>query len=103
MPQHEIGIRKFCLWAIGMAVLTLQKINKTRNYSSAGDVKISRESVRKIILVSNATLRSNFLLKTFFKFAARGLPAPSSLKSHLQPASRRRMEGRSFENQNALD
>jgi farnesyl-diphosphate farnesyltransferase len=103
MPQHETGIRKFCLWAIGMAVLTLQKINKTRNYSSAGDVKISRESVRKIILVSNATLRSNFLLKAFFKFAARGLPAPSSIKPHLQPASTRCMEDRSFENQNALD
>jgi farnesyl-diphosphate farnesyltransferase len=74
MPRNETGIRKFCLWAIGMALLTLKKINGTRNYSCGDDVKISRKSVRKIIMVTNVTVRNNFLLKTFFKFTANGLP-----------------------------
>jgi farnesyl-diphosphate farnesyltransferase len=84
MPPYETGIRKFCLWAIGMAIFTLQKINKTRNYLSGDEVKISRKCVRKIILVSNATLRSNFLLKAFFKVATHGLPATTLVKPQLQ-------------------
>ncbi|UCE52329.1 MAG: phytoene/squalene synthase family protein [Desulfobacterales bacterium] len=86
IPRHETGIRKFCLWAIGMAILTLQNINKTRNYTSGGDVKISRKSSRMVILVSNTTLRSNALLKMFFKIATRGLPAANSIKPSLGPA-----------------
>jgi farnesyl-diphosphate farnesyltransferase len=75
IPAHETGIRKFCLWAIGMAVFTLRKINKNRNYRSGRDVKISRRTSRTIIMISNATLKSNFLLKTLFKAATYGLPA----------------------------
>jgi len=29
IPKNEPGIRRFCLWAIGMAVLTLRKAGKT--------------------------------------------------------------------------
>jgi farnesyl-diphosphate farnesyltransferase len=86
MPRRETGIRKFCLWAIGMAVLTLQNINKVRTYSNGNEVKISRKSMRKVILASNATLRSNFLLKVFFDFASRGLPAAASTARSWQPA-----------------
>ena len=28
IPKREVGIRKFCLWAIGLAVLTLRKIHR---------------------------------------------------------------------------
>jgi farnesyl-diphosphate farnesyltransferase len=74
IPRHETGIRKFCLWAIGMAILTLRKINKKRNYKSGQEVKISRRSLKAIILVTNATLGSNFLLKRLFGLITRGLP-----------------------------
>ncbi|NIO43335.1 MAG: squalene/phytoene synthase family protein, partial [Burkholderiales bacterium] len=30
IPGSEKGIRRFCLWALGMAVLTLRKINRNR-------------------------------------------------------------------------
>ncbi len=66
IPAHETGIRKFCLWAIGMAIFTLRKINKKRDYKSGQEVKISRRTLKAIILVTNATLRSNFLLKRLF-------------------------------------
>jgi farnesyl-diphosphate farnesyltransferase len=75
IPRSESGIRKFCLWAIGMAVFTLRKINNNRDYTCAQDVKISRRTARTIITVSNATLKSNFLLKTLFKTTTYGLPA----------------------------
>lgn len=74
IPRHETGIRKFCLWAIGMAILTLRKINKKRNYKSGQEVKISRRSMKAMILVTNATLGSNFLLKRLFGLITRGLP-----------------------------
>lgn len=75
IPPEETGIRKFCLWAIGMAVFTLRNIDRKRSYRSGGDVKISRRTLKSIILVSNMTLRSNFLLKKMFDIATRDLPA----------------------------
>jgi farnesyl-diphosphate farnesyltransferase len=74
IPRHEKGIRKFCLWAIGMAILTLRKINKKRNYKGGQEVKISRRSVKAMILVTNASLWSNLLLKKIFGLIVRGLP-----------------------------
>jgi len=103
IPRRETGIRKFCLWAIGMAILTLRKLNKTRNYTSGSDVKISRKSLRTVILVSNSTLRSNSLLRMFFKFAARGLPAANSLKLSLAPALSYGAEDRSLKYQSSAD
>ena len=76
IPSRETGIRKFCLWAVGMAVFTLRKINKKRDYRSGQEVKISRQSVKAIILVSNASLRSDFILKNLFGLSTRGLPPP---------------------------
>jgi len=75
IPTNETGIRKFLLWAIGMAVFTLRNINNNRDYTCAQDVKISRSTARTIMTVSNATLKSNFLLKTLFKTTTHGLPA----------------------------
>ncbi len=74
IPREESGIRKFCLWAIGMAIFTLRNINKKLDYRSGADVKISRHTLRSIVLVSNLTRRSNFLLKRVFDLVTRGLP-----------------------------
>ncbi len=75
IPRRETGIRKFCLWAIAMAILTLRKANRRRNYRSGREVKISRRTVKAIIVVTGLSLRSNFLLKILFALAARGLPS----------------------------
>lgn len=74
IPSEETGVRKFCLWAVGMAIFTLRKINRKRDFRSGQEVKISRRSLKGIIMVTNAALRSNFLLKKLFAFTARGLP-----------------------------
>ncbi len=76
IPAHETGIRKFCLWALGMAVLTLRKIHANPGFSDGQQVKISRRSVKLTIFVTNAAVRSNKLLNLLFKLAAKGLPKP---------------------------
>ena len=103
MPRHETGIRKFSLWAIGMAVLTLQNINKTPNYTSGNDVKISRKSVKMVILASNVSLRSNAMLKAFFKLAGRNLPTDSSINEHFRPVTTSFVKDRSVEYQEKMN
>src|SRR4030095_4192085 len=44
IPKHETGIRNFCLWAIGLAVLTLRKINNHLDYTDGNQGKVSRVS-----------------------------------------------------------
>jgi farnesyl-diphosphate farnesyltransferase len=73
IPTHETGIRNFCLWAIGMAVLNMQKIKANTDFDQSSQVKITRNSVKATILATRITGKSNFLLTWLFKFAARGL------------------------------
>ena len=75
IPKSERGVRNFCLWAIGMAVLTLRKINRQRDFTSGAEVKISRRSVRATVLLTKAFGGSNGLLRLAFRLAAAGLPA----------------------------
>ena len=74
IPRREAGMRKFCLWALGMAVLTLRKINANRNYQHGDEVKISRRSVKATVASTNLLVHSNTGLKTLFALASAGLP-----------------------------
>jgi farnesyl-diphosphate farnesyltransferase len=74
IPSHETGIRKFCLWALGMAVLTLRKINKHRDFTTGQQVKITRNSVKATIALTNLLVSHDSLLKLLHYFAARDLP-----------------------------
>ncbi len=38
MPAHETGIRRFCLWAIGLAVLTLKRIAANPGFNARSEV-----------------------------------------------------------------
>ena len=74
IPAEETGIRRFCLWAIGMAVLTLRKVAMNPGFKSGAEVKISRRTVRLTLALSNASVRSNWMLRRLFNVAARGVP-----------------------------
>ncbi|MFP4352994.1 MAG: phytoene/squalene synthase family protein, partial [Puniceicoccaceae bacterium] len=52
-PRHETGIRRFCLMALGMAVLTLRKIHANPSFSLGAEVKISRRSVKATVLAAD--------------------------------------------------
>jgi phytoene/squalene synthetase len=74
IPGHEAGIRRFCLWAIGLAVLTLQKINRNPGFTAGVQVKVSRKAVAMTRISTDIALRNDWLLRRLFAFAARGLP-----------------------------
>lgn len=74
IPSKEKGIRRFCSWAIGMAVLTLQKIYKKPGFTNGEQVKISRNTVKTIILLTNSVIDDDRMLKMLFNLARRGLP-----------------------------
>ena len=77
VPDREAGIRRFCLRALAMAVLTLRRIN-ARLYFRAGDeVKISRASVGATVLVTDVTATRDPVLRGLFAFFTRPLPGAS--------------------------
>ncbi len=75
IPAKEAGIRRFCLWALGMAVLTLNKINRHRNFQAGSEVKISRRSVKGTVLLTSLFARNGGILRLLFKIYTRHLPS----------------------------
>jgi len=74
IPPHETGIRRFCLWALGMAVLTLNKLNNRRDFSNGTQVKISRRSVKITVLITSLFARYDRVLRLLFDLTSRNLP-----------------------------
>ena len=74
IPAHETGIRHFCLWAIGMAILTLRNINKHRDFTSGQQVKISRLNVKAVIITTNMFTKNDKILMKLFNLYAKDLP-----------------------------
>ena len=74
IPRRETGMRKFCLWALGMAVLTLRKLDRQRGYADGQQVKISRRSVKATVVSTNMLVRSNLGLRLLFTAASVGIP-----------------------------
>ena len=78
IPAYETGIRRFCLWAIGLAVLTLQKIRQTPGFTRGAQVKVSHSAVAMTRLFTGIALRSDWMLRALFNRAASGLPLASA-------------------------
>lgn len=94
IPADETGIRRFCLWAIGLAVLTLRKIEHNPRFTAGAQVKIKRSAVAMTRLLTHAAGRSDWMLRRLFALAARGLPLAPPLSARFEepahePALRR--------------
>lgn len=74
IPREETGIRNFCLWAIGMAILTLRKIRRHPDFETGEEVKISRRSVRATVVASRLAAGNDRAIRMLFGLAASGLP-----------------------------
>ncbi|WP_196239532.1 phytoene/squalene synthase family protein [Dyella monticola] len=74
IPTKHAGIRRFCLWAIGMAVLTLRNLQNNLDFSAGTQIKISRKAVARTILMTRLLGKSNTGLRWLFASTARGLP-----------------------------
>ncbi len=73
IPKQETGIRRFCLWAIGLAVLTLRNINHNPSFTSSQQVKVSRRKLKATILTTNICCKHNRLLNFLFNLSAKSL------------------------------
>jgi len=82
IPGSEAGIRRFCLWAVGLAVLTLQKIGKNPGFTAGSQVKISRSAVAMTRFLTDLSVRNDWLLRKLFSQAARGLPLARLAEVH---------------------
>jgi farnesyl-diphosphate farnesyltransferase len=74
IPSHETGIRRFCSWSIGLALLTLRSIQDNPHFTAGAQVKISRREVMMVTICSNLTVHSDRMLTRLFEYAAKGLP-----------------------------
>jgi farnesyl-diphosphate farnesyltransferase len=90
IPPKETGIRRFCLWAIGLAVLTLRKISANPRFSSGREVKVTRTTVTLTRVLTSSAIGNNWMLKRLFESAARGLPLAPASEVRLTGAARMR-------------
>lgn len=74
IPRRYLGIRRFCLWALGMAVPTLDNIYCNPLFKSGDEVKITRDDVRRIVRRYGLMAGSDAMLRRFFRRDSRGLP-----------------------------
>ncbi len=76
IPKKEQGIRRFCLWAVGMAILTLRRIHQNPFFSDGQQVKISRRSVKAVILLSSAAAYNDTSLNFLFHLLTKKIIHP---------------------------
>ncbi len=74
VPPEEAGIRRFCLLAIGMALLTLRKIHHNPKFTGGAQVKIARTAVMTTKVLTDVAVESDWMLHLLFEQAAHGLP-----------------------------
>lgn len=73
IPKKETGIRRFTLWAIGLAALTLRNIYRYPAFVKGAEVKVSRQTVKTTIYITNCSCKSNYLLSYLFNVLCREL------------------------------
>jgi farnesyl-diphosphate farnesyltransferase len=106
IPGKETGIRRFCLWAIGLAVLTLRKIDHHPRFTAGAQVKVTRSAVAMTRILTNAAVSRDWMLRVLVARAAHGLPlarladmrtprpspVTASVESEMEPAMASAME-----------
>jgi farnesyl-diphosphate farnesyltransferase len=66
IPKEEVGMRRFCLLAFGLAVLTLDKLAAGDHFERQEDIKLSRNTVWFFYGFTKIATGSNGLIKSFF-------------------------------------
>lgn len=70
IPKNETGMRRFCLLAFGLAVMTLEKIATSEALSKKAEVKLSRKTVWIFYGFTRLAASNDFLMKSFFYTAS---------------------------------
>jgi farnesyl-diphosphate farnesyltransferase len=73
LPENEIGMRRFCFLAFGLAVMTLEKITSRKELGNQSEVKLSRNTVWVFYAFTKVAAGNNLLMKSFFYLASQQL------------------------------
>jgi farnesyl-diphosphate farnesyltransferase len=73
IPKKEVGMRRFCLLAFGLAVMTLDKIAARQEFGDKAIVKLSRNTVWIFYGFTKLAASSDLLMKLFFKVTSGSL------------------------------
>jgi farnesyl-diphosphate farnesyltransferase len=73
IPTKEVGIRRFCFLAFGLAVMTLEKIAAKQEFNDKAVIKLSRSTVWIFYGFTKIATANNFLMKSFFYLASGSL------------------------------
>lgn len=82
IPRTEIGMRRFCFLAFGLAVMTLEKIATRADFSNKAEVKLSRNTVWGFYSFMKLAASSDFLINSFFYLASSQLRKLSTLQKN---------------------
>lgn len=66
IPVRERGVRSFLAITLGLAILTLRRINSNPGFRRGDDVKISRRQVYATVATTSVAVRSNSTLRWLF-------------------------------------
>ena len=73
IPKTELGMRRFCFLAFGLAVLTLSKSAKRNEFSNKDDIKLSRKTVMTFYAFTKFAVKSDMLMQSFFNMFSKSL------------------------------
>jgi farnesyl-diphosphate farnesyltransferase len=73
IPKEEIGMRRFCFLAFGLAVMTLSQIAKRKEFSNQDEVKLSRKTVIAFYTFTKFAVKSDALMQIFFNTFSKSL------------------------------
>jgi farnesyl-diphosphate farnesyltransferase len=73
IPKAELGLRRFCFLAFGLAAMTLSKISRHKTFDGQEEVKLSRKAVMSFYAFTKIAVKSDGLMKIFFYIASSSL------------------------------
>jgi farnesyl-diphosphate farnesyltransferase len=73
IPKTELGMRRFCFLAFGLAVMTLSKIAQRKHFSNQSEVKLSRKTVMAFYTFTQFAVKSDALMQIFFNTTSKSL------------------------------
>jgi farnesyl-diphosphate farnesyltransferase len=74
IPEKEVGVRRFCLIALGLAMRTLASILAKPDFTASAQVKVSRQVVKKVVIATHLFAGYSRVLQRWFTRLAYGLP-----------------------------
>jgi hypothetical protein len=81
IPSTEPGLRLFCLWPLFFALRTLAVLFHNPAVFEPAPVKIDRETVMRIMVVTRESVTDDAALRNLFEECARGLPRTTGMRA----------------------